>query len=655
MNYSPPLIDENFNTISISPLRAAIDAFLRGPATEKQTAMGYVKSELEKILVSSKKCLQDYLSVGPYSVNPAALNKLTRLMDERFTEQSIFRRLMREIVYDSQIPEDVWNAYRANESLQSYADLENVKFISLPLEKPTDAHSLDVVFNGPASRFLEIMAHDEHKSMTLTGCPDSLKYTLATYLLERLWQEGLPCRMIKIDALKVLTSSADYQEQNESKWERLGQIIEAAGRAGNLAVWVDLDEIPEGTPPFIVSRLIQLLSQGPNSTPILFTGKEFTHQSLVDMAPIYAQNVVGQSINTENPTALWNLEIREKRRHMGVRIGSAALERLNQLVGTGEIGLPLARKILDRTQTTASMISTSQDIDALRSTIKTETDQSLHWATLWDKYESVSPQMSLGAKRQATALLGQYRTAAGDEAATIEKQIRILIEFPWGERTPSSVTRLPPQPTSEDLARFYKEVNKGIKDLREALDVSHHGMDDVKNKIIQYYVRDSLARAYTGKGVGKPLLLVSAPGQGKTSIGSAIADGLKRPFKKIALGAMNRIEELVGFSSMYRNSDTGKIMKAMVGGVLNPVLLLDEIDKMEKGIKGNPIDALLSYIDPAQNEEVEDEFTQAKYPFNECLFIATANNIDNIPAPILDRFEIIHLPPLHGTGKSRHH
>ncbi|MBK8574905.1 MAG: AAA family ATPase [Elusimicrobia bacterium] len=207
------------------------------------------------------------------------------------------------------------------------------------------------------------------------------------------------------------------------------------------------------------------------------------------------------------------------------------------------------------------------------------------------------------------------------------------------------MTRLPSNPTEQDLSLFYEELKEGINNLRKALDVSHYGMDDVKSRILQYYVRDSLARAYTGKGIGKPILLVSSPGQGKTSIGSAIAEGLKRPFKKIALGAMSRIEELVGFSSMYKDSDTGKVMKAMGRGVLNPVILLDEIDKMEKGIKGNPIDALLSYIDPAQNEGVEDEFSQCKYPFNEILFIATANSIDNIPQPVLDRFEVIHLPP----------
>lgn len=647
----PPLIDENSKTISISQLRAAIDAYLRGPASEKQTNLNHLKSELGNLLESGRKCLQTYQSAGSYSVNPAASNKLTNLMDERFTEQSIFRRLLRAIEYDPQIPTEAWNAYRANESLQKDSDLENLEFISIPPEVPADARPLDAAFNGPASRFVELMARDKYKSMTLTGCPPSLKHLFASYLLKRLWGEGLPYRMIKIDVMKVMTSPADYPEPIESKWERLGPIIDAAGKAGNIAVWVDLDEIPEGTPPFIVSRLIQLLSQGPCSTPILFTGKEFTHRSLVDTAPIYAQNVVGQSINMGNPRVLWNLEIVERQRNRGLKIAPAALEHLSLLVERGEIGLPLARKILDRTQTTAGIISTPHEIDAIQSAIKTEADQSLHWATLWDKFESVSPQMSPGARRQAVALLGQYRTASGDEAATIEKQIRIMIEFPWGKRTPSSVTRLPANPSEEDLARFYKEVNKGIKDLREALDRTHHGMDDVKNKIIQYFVRDSLARAYTGKGIGKPLLLVSSPGQGKTSIGSAIADGLKRPFKKIALGAMSRIEELVGFSSMYRDSDTGKIMKTMVGGVLNPVTLLDEIDKMEKGIKGNPIDALLSYIDPAQNEAVEDEFSQSKYPFNEVLFIAAANSIDNIPGPVLDRFEVIHLPPYTGPEK----
>ncbi|MBK8574904.1 MAG: AAA family ATPase [Elusimicrobia bacterium] len=394
----PPLIDDPSSIISISPLRAIIDAILSGPAKERANNTNLLKSELRKILDLGRRGVKKYLNAGPYCADPVSLNLITNLMDQRYTEQSIYRRLMRTAKDDSPIPGEVWNAYLANESLQKELELENIKFISLPIESPTEEHLMDVVFNAPASRFVESMARNDFKTMTLTGCPNTLKNLWASYLLKRLWEEGLPSRMIKIDVLKLLTSPIYLDELIETKWERIGKIVETAGKAGNLTVWIDLDEIPQGTPPFFVSRIIQLLSQGSKSAPILFTGKEFTHQSLVDSAPAYAQSVVEQSVNAGNPIALWNLEISERKQNFGLKIDPSALAHLSQLVETEEIGLTLARKILDRTQTTSGTPCTAETINIIRTAIKTETDQSLQWATLWDKYESVSPQMSAGAK-----------------------------------------------------------------------------------------------------------------------------------------------------------------------------------------------------------------------------------------------------------------
>jgi ATP-dependent Lon protease len=203
-----------------------------------------------------------------------------------------------------------------------------------------------------------------------------------------------------------------------------------------------------------------------------------------------------------------------------------------------------------------------------------------------------------------------------------------LFELPWGTRTDDTL----------DLAVATK-----------VLDDDHYGLRDVKDRIVEFLavhkLRHERGVQTTGRGSGAIITLVGPPGVGKTSLGESIARAMGRKFVRVALGGIRDEAEVRGHRRTYVGSQPGRIARALTeAGTMNPVILLDEVDKlMPGGWSGDPTSALLEVLDPAQNHTFRDHYLEVDLDLSEVVFIATANVADTIPGPLLDRMELVRL------------
>ncbi|MEU7985116.1 endopeptidase La [Streptosporangium canum] len=214
------------------------------------------------------------------------------------------------------------------------------------------------------------------------------------------------------------------------------------------------------------------------------------------------------------------------------------------------------------------------------------------------------------------------------ETGWIRTWLDTVLDIPWNERTEDSY----------DIAA-----------ARAVLDADHTGLDDVKDRIIEYLaVRGR--RAEKGLGVvggrrsGAVLALAGPPGVGKTSLGESVARAMGRKFVRVALGGVRDEAEIRGHRRTYVGAQSGRIVRAVrEAGSMNPVVLLDEVDKVGSDYRGDPTAALLEVLDPAQNHTFRDHYLEVELDLSDVLFLATANVLESIPGPLLDRMEIVTL------------
>ena len=186
----------------------------------------------------------------------------------------------------------------------------------------------------------------------------------------------------------------------------------------------------------------------------------------------------------------------------------------------------------------------------------------------------------------------------------------------------------------------YSDDNLDLGHAQTVLGEHHSGLDDVKDRIIEFLAVGALR----GEVKGSIILLVGPPGVGKTSIGKSIADALDRQFYRFSLGGMRDEAEIKGHRRTYIGAMPGKLVQALKEtGTSNPVIMLDEVDKLGQSFQGDPASALLEVLDPEQNQDFLDHYLDERLDLSHALFICTANTLDSIPGPLLDRMEVIRL------------
>src|SRR5690554_765810 len=243
-----------------------------------------------------------------------------------------------------------------------------------------------------------------------------------------------------------------------------------------------------------------------------------------------------------------------------------------------------------------------------------------------DEFEIIAKKieasgMTTEANEKAQAELKKLRMMSpmSAEASVVRSYLDWLVNVPWKKRSR----------VSHDLAK-----------AQEILDADHHGLDEVKERIIEYLAVQSRVK----KVKGAVLCLVGPPGVGKTSLGKSIARATNRKLDRMALGGVRDEAEIRGHRRTYIGALPGKLIQKMSKAeVKNPLFLLDEIDKMGMDHRGDPASALLEVLDPEQNSTFADHYLEVDYDLSDVMFVCTSNSM-NIPAPLLDRMEVIRIP-----------
>lgn len=222
------------------------------------------------------------------------------------------------------------------------------------------------------------------------------------------------------------------------------------------------------------------------------------------------------------------------------------------------------------------------------------------------------------AKAEAELKKLKLMSPMSAEATVVRSYIETLVGLPWKKKT---------------------KISKDLKKAEAILDLDHYGLEKVKERIVEYLA----VQQRVDKLKGPILCLVGPPGVGKTSLGQSIAKATNRKFIRMALGGVRDESEIRGHRRTYIGSMPGKILQSMSKvAVRNPLFLLDEVDKMGQDFRGDPSSALLEVLDPEQNHTFADHYVEVEFDLSDVMFVATANTL-NIPAPLLDRMEIIRL------------
>ncbi|HEX6548625.1 MAG TPA: endopeptidase La [Candidatus Dormibacteraeota bacterium] len=247
-----------------------------------------------------------------------------------------------------------------------------------------------------------------------------------------------------------------------------------------------------------------------------------------------------------------------------------------------------------------------------------------------NKFEAVAEAMPEAVRKEVERELDRLERTSeqNPEYGWIRNYLDTMFELPWGQR-------------SDD--------NFDLVKAREILDQDHYGLEDVKDRILEFLaVRkrrgERGAAPVSGRGSGAIITLVGPPGVGKTSLGESIARALGRKFARVSLGGIHDEAEIRGHRRTYVGAMPGRIVRALKeAGTMNPVVMLDEIDKVGADWRGDPSSALLEVLDPAQNHSFRDHYLEVELDLSDVLFIPTGNVADTIPGPLLDRMEVVRL------------
>ncbi len=264
----------------------------------------------------------------------------------------------------------------------------------------------------------------------------------------------------------------------------------------------------------------------------------------------------------------------------------------------------------------------NEQMNAIQKELGNKEDGKSELAEMEDKLRAKN--MPLDAKEKVAKEIKKLKSMSpmSAESAVVRNYIDWMLNLPWNE---------------------YTSDDNSVKHAKEVLDHDHFGLEDVKDRILEYLSVKNLV-ADSNKTSGTILCLAGPPGVGKTSICKSLATSMGREFVRISLGGVRDEAEIRGHRRTYVGAMPGKIIQAMKKAKTgNPVILLDEIDKMSSDFRGDPASAMLEVLDPAQNKNFTDHYIECEYDLSKVMFVMTANDVSRIPGPLYDRMEMIHI------------
>jgi ATP-dependent Lon protease len=384
--------------------------------------------------------------------------------------------------------------------------------------------------------------------------------------------------------------------------------------------------------PYLVARITEQpdVSEPSAELEALSRNVQHTFSEIVEHIPYLPEELRLAVANIDDPAALGSLIAGS------LRIGTEEKQRLLEEVDVGKRLRHLSRIL-------ARELEVIQLGTQIQSQVQSEVDKGQREFVLRQQLKAIQEELGEGDEQQAE--VNELRERI--EAAQLPAQARKA-----ADRELSRLEKLPPAAAEHGVIRTYlewlvelpwavaTEDNLEIGHAREVLDADHYDLEEVKDRILEYLA----VRSLNPDSPGPILCFVGPPGVGKTSLGRSIAKALGRKFERISVGGVRDEAEIRGHRRTYIGALPGTIVRALRdAGSRNPVFMIDEIDKMGADFRGDPASAMLEVLDPAQNDSFRDHYLDLEFDLSDVVFIATANVLDTIPGPLLDRMETIEL------------
>jgi ATP-dependent Lon protease len=384
--------------------------------------------------------------------------------------------------------------------------------------------------------------------------------------------------------------------------------------------------------PYMVARISEMpdVSEPSPELEALSRNVQRTFMEIVEQIPYLPEELQMAVANIEDPATLGHLiagalriSTEEKQKLLEEVDVAKRLRHLSRILARElevvQLGTQIQSQVQSEIDKNQREFFLRQQLKAIQEELGEEDEQLAEINEMREKIEAAElPEHALKAADRELSRLEKLPPAAA-EHGVIRTYLEWLTELPWAKET---------------------EDNLDIKHARKVLDADHYDLEKVKDRILEYLA----VRKLNPDSPGPILCFVGPPGVGKTSLGRSIAKALGREFERISVGGVRDEAEIRGHRRTYIGAMPGTIIRALRdAGSRNPVFMIDEIDKMGADFRGDPASAMLEVLDPAQNDSFRDHYLDLEFDLSDVVFIATANVLDTIPGPLLDRMETIEL------------
>jgi ATP-dependent Lon protease len=384
--------------------------------------------------------------------------------------------------------------------------------------------------------------------------------------------------------------------------------------------------------PYMVARISSLPDVIEPSAELeaLSRNVQGTFSEIIEQIPYLPEELQMAVANIEDPAALAHLiagalkiGTEEKQKLLEEVDVAKRLRHLSRILARElevvQLGTQIQTQVQSEIDKGQREFFLRQQLKAIQEELGEEDEQQAEANELREKIEAAGlPEHALKAAERELSRLEKLPPAAA-EHGVIRTYLEWLTELPWARKT---------------------EDNLDLGHAREVLDADHYDLEKIKDRILEYLA----VRKLNPSSPGPILCFVGPPGVGKTSLGKSIAKALGREFERISVGGVRDEAEIRGHRRTYIGAMPGTIVRALRdAGSRNPVFMIDEIDKMGADFRGDPASAMLEVLDPAQNDSFRDHYLDLEFDLSDVVFIATANVLDTIPGPLLDRMETIEL------------